>query len=140
MKRSLFDSEYDKVRRSAGYARPRYDIDDEPSAEDQAATAERVRAANADFQERMSKRTAWEAEQEAKRRAEGVALSLRANESMRLAEFDAAGVEPPLGFRCSLPLLLLMGWTIDSVSGKNVLVRPFYRSARPKPEEEESSG
>lgn len=123
MKGDRFASDYEQVRRQAGLQQPRFDLDDEP---DPAEVAARVAAKLADFHERMNQRLANETEQAAKRKAEAAALTARANEAMRLAEFEAAGVECPAGMKVSLGLLLQVGWRVDNLSGRNVLTRPYY--------------
>ncbi len=70
-----------------------------------------------------------DAETEALAKENGRLLSIRASGSVMMTEYARAGVEPletngrgvPL---VSLSLLLCLGWTIESISGKNVLMRP----------------
>jgi hypothetical protein len=124
MKRTRYDSEYERIRREAGLAKPQYDFPDDDPAKLPQLDTERVKTAHADFKARMEVRTQYEIEQAAKRKVEADELSARANESLRLAEFDLYGVEPPDGMRVSLPLLISLGWTIEEVEGQKVLVRP----------------
>lgn len=125
MKRDRFAGDYDKIRRDAGYARPRYDLDDpeEPDLEREGTLQE-------GFRERAEQLRQAEAAEEAKKQASKTAFTLETNERMRLRQFELAGVEPPAGFKCSLSLLLSMGWSIGEVKGKKVLVRPFAPAPR----------
>lgn len=123
MKRDRFASDYERVRREAGIASRDFTPPPEPERS-------RVEAMNDDFQRRMMDREEIEAYQARMRKIEADKLTLRANDSLRQAEFAAAGVDPPQGFSASLSLLLQIGWTIGEVDGRKVLLRPV---ARPMP-------
>lgn len=127
MKHGRHASEYEKVRRAAGMARPKFDIDDDDLA---AATAKRIEEFNDDFRQRMAKLSEHEHEQAARRKAEADALSSRANVSAMLKEYQQHGVEPPFtkpdgSPKFSLGFLLKIGWDIMRVGEKNVLVSPI---------------
>lgn len=59
-------------------------------------------------------------------------LTADASKSQLLREYETAGVEPPTvdddGHpRCSLSMLLHMGWSIGDMAGERVLIRPVGR-------------
>lgn len=128
MKRDRFASDYERVRRQAGLPGPEFPLD---GKEDAHVDLARVDAAHEDFKARMSAYTEHDSEQARKRAAEATALTLRANESLRLAEFARAGVEPPVGCTSSLGLLLQIGWTIGRNGDGRVLLRP---ALKPEPQ------
>lgn len=79
---------------------------------------------------------------EAKARADlDARMAERARETNRrqvIAEYQAAGVEPPSIDRngkptASLSLLLRMGWKLENISGKPTLIRPSWMSRPPEP-------
>jgi hypothetical protein len=86
--------------------------------------AKRRRDDRAAMIERNVERSAREAEIEAKRRQRAREFLAETNERTRLAEYRKAGVEPPQYTRVSLGLLLSLGWTIEEVEGRRVLVKP----------------
>jgi hypothetical protein len=135
MKRSLFDSEYERIRRESGLARkqPEFPEDDE-RAPQAPISSERVAAALDDFHERMGARTAHETEEAERRKAEYDQNAARWNGRLRLQEYQRAGVTPPTvdfdGWpTVSLPMLLRLGWSIERVGGEAVLARPASRPA-----------
>lgn len=72
---------------------------------------------------------------EAKARVD--ATSRRANESFLLAEYERAGVAPPIidenGMpTVSLSMLLWQGWQIEQAGDERTMVRPAARAARPR--------
>jgi hypothetical protein len=75
-----------------------------------------------------------EAELAAERKETARLFSLGANERIRLCEYDAHGVEPPIlngvPTKSSLPLLLSIGWTIGEVDGKQALIQPAARKRK----------
>jgi hypothetical protein len=134
MKYGRHDSEYDKIRQRAGYARPRYEFDEiDPNG---MFESERVEAARADFHQRMAELDAFEAkkkEESEKRHAE---FRLRVDRAIMLAEYQRFGLTPMSDNPCSLSLLLKLGWTIEQVGDKNVLVRPPLQKTRKQREDE----
>ncbi len=72
-----------------------------------------------------------------------VRIDARASETNRrqvIAEYQAAGISPPLidgngKPTVSLSMLLRLGWKVEDISGKPVLIHPpGYRPPRPIPE------
>lgn len=128
MKRTRYDSEYDKVRKSTfSKLRPEFPEDDEPK--NKAA----MNQISEDFKRRLAAGADAGAEATAKRKIEADAFTARANETARLRQFAIAGVSPPPGSKVSLSLLLSIGWTIHQYNGERVLVGPFT-----KPKQEDS--
>jgi hypothetical protein len=125
MKRTRYDSEYERVRREAGVGQFPEPIDFSKPVD-----LGRVEAAHDDFKERMAAFAARDAEEAAKRKASADELSRRANASALAGEYRTFGLAPPLAGgdgapRVSLSMLLSIGWTIAKVEGAgNVLVRP----------------
>jgi hypothetical protein len=126
MKRDRYAKDYEQVRKRAAMARTEFFDPDEPPSE---TSAEYVRRSADEAIERLDGRGEAERARAAERKIKADELSARANESIRLAEFAAAGVEPPVGTKVSLALLLQIGWTIDQVGDHRVLLRPLIRSA-----------
>src|SRR5574337_999474 len=98
----------------------RYDLDDLSQAD------EIRRKRILEEAERLDK---IEAKAEAARRARATAWSLETNRRQTIAEYQAAGVEPPNVDETgrptvSLSLLLSFGWTIEQAGDRNVLVKP----------------
>ena len=127
MKRTAYDSEYDRIRRQSGMSRPRpeFDIDDEPSVADLG----RVARAHEDFKRRMAELTAIETKQRAETKARADEFSMAANRAHVLGEYLGRGVEPPFTDEqgnptVSLSLLMQMGWRIEG----NWLVPPGWRA------------
>ena len=133
MKRGKFYSEYDRVRKTANYAKPQYEFDEEP-----APNQNRVQAAHDDFKERMAAFNAADAAAAAAGRARATALSQRANLSVLTTEFARAGVTPPCvndagDPTVSLPMLLWLGWTIVETEDGRFLQRPAPDRSRTAP-------
>jgi hypothetical protein len=134
MKRTRYDSEYERVRRDAGLGAAQLDLPEEPDANGQMAP-DRVEAALGDFKQRMGALEAQDAAAAAERKAKADDLTARANASVLIHEYAAQGVRPPLTDghgvpTVSLAMLLQLGWTIQRVGeGLGVLLRP-----EPKPE------
>jgi hypothetical protein len=120
MKRSLYDSEYERVRREAGLDRPEFAEPEESPPVDIA----RIEAAHDDFKGRMAAFDVHETQRRAEAKAEADRYTREINERGRLAEFAHAGVAPPVGVQASLELLLWIGWTIEEADGQKVLIRP----------------
>lgn len=136
MKRSAYDSEYDRVRQKAGYARPRPDFPDE---REEHSAAARVAVKNAEFQKRMADLGA----QEAQRTVElEVLLAERSKEISRrmiLREYEKEGLQPPaVGVLVSMPLLLKLGWQIGELDGAKTLIPPGIKKKRKTREDYES--
>lgn len=135
MKRTRYDSEYERVRRSAGLPYATYDLPEEPDASGQMAP-DRVEAALGDFKQRMGALEAQDAAAAAERKAKADALTARANATVLIHEYAAQGIHPPLTDgrgvpTVSLAMLLQIGWTIQRVGdGLALLLRP-----EPKPEQ-----
>jgi hypothetical protein len=116
MKRSLYDSEYERVRRQAGMTQPEF-------PEPREVEIGTPRVLDEDFRQRMAVNAEHEAKKAAERKVHADALSMRANELVRLKEYERAGVDPLPG-GVSLALALHMGWKIEQVGDRNVLVAP----------------
>jgi hypothetical protein len=127
MKRGRHDSEYDKIRQRAGFARPQYEFDEiDPKA---MFESERVEAARADFHQRMAELNAREAEQDAARKALADDTSRRGNLIVLVGEYARAGVKPPFVNErgeptVSLSMLKMQGWEITEFAGQRTLLRP----------------
>ena len=121
MKRSLYNSEYERVRREAGLDRAEFpEFAAAPPPIDEA----RVKDAHEDFKQRMVELDTWETKRAAEAAARADAFTRHNNERVRLAEFARASLAPPAGTQTSLELLLWMGWKIEEADGQRVLVRP----------------
>jgi hypothetical protein len=132
MKRGQHDSEYDRVRKRAGYDKPIYDFPDDQRA---AETAQRVNEMFEDFRARIEEANAYERQKSDEQKARAVELSMRANRLCMLNEYRAAGVDPPRidehGFPAfSLSLAFLMGWRIEHIGDRNVLVASPAKTQR----------
>lgn len=123
-------------------SRDPHDFFDRADAEDRRA---RVAAATVE-NERVR---ALEAEADEARRERGRIFSLRANARLLADQYRDAGMTPPLVNgagepRCSLTLLLSVGWTIeeDEVSGevRRTLVPPPAAPARRSRERNDEQG
>lgn len=130
MKRTRFDSEYDKVRKRAGFARPHYDFDqlDRPAPTEE---ARRVAESNADFQEKIAEINrvdAMQSEATLKSHAEN---RRRWDERMIRREWEEAGLAPPNPLY-SIGLALRLGCRVEEVGGEMVLVRPKRPTATGK--------
>lgn len=122
MKRTRYDAEYERVRRAAKLARakdPEFPENDEPVKIDFA----RVDAAHDDFKQQMAALDVVETQKRAEAAARADKFTRDTNERLRLAEYDAAGITPPNGTRCSLELMLRLGWRIEDVGGVRELVK-----------------
>ena len=126
MKRTAYDSEYDRVRRQSGMSRlrPEFDVD-EPGVADPG----RVARAHEDFKRHMAELTAIETKQRAETKARADEFSMAANRAHVLGEYLGRGVEPPFTDEqgnptVSLSLLMQMGWRIEG----NWLVPPGWRA------------
>jgi hypothetical protein len=100
-------------------ARPELSRDEKPPEESTAY----IEAAMAEFMTRMKHAQGEEAVELAKVEARARAIIDRELKE-RMREYLDAGLEPPKGWRiASLPMMLKMGWRIDEVDGKRVLVK-----------------
>lgn len=145
MKRTRYDSEYERVRREAGIggaAQPEFP--DEPDAHGQ-KDSDRVARAHDDFKKRMGAVGAQDAAAAAERKARADDLTARANASVLILEYAAQRVRPPLTDghgvpTVSLPMLLQLGWTIQRVGdGLAVLLRPEPEQPRKRREDYDHS-
>lgn len=118
MKRDRFESEYERVRRQAGLAPPEF-----PETSPRRGEVGEPIPVDDDFRERMAETARLDAEKAAERKVHADALTARSNERVRLAEYARAGVDPLPG-GVSLSLALQMGWRIEQVGDRNVLVAP----------------
>lgn len=105
------------------------DIFDRAEAQERRA---RIDAARADH-EVMARH---EAEQEAVRKESAHLNSLRANDMLLRHEYERAGVEPLKTNGSGVPtvslsLLRSMGWTIEQVGERNMLIAPAERQTKP---------
>ena len=134
MKRSLFDSEYERVRRQAGLNQPRLEFDmDDPDVNGE-RVADRVTRAHEDFKQRMAELDAVNVKQAAERKVAADQRSMEANRIQLLGEYEAAGVYPPFTDdsgkpTISLSLLKRLGWRIESFGSDGYsLVPPGWRA------------
>ena len=123
MKRTRFDSDYDEIRRAAGFAKPAYEF---PDVEEEKLSAERVEAMNADFKERMQALADAERTSDATKRAEFDAWRRDYNIRVIKRQYTDLGLMPPEPL-VSLSLLLQFGWKVEQVGDKMTLVRPFLK-------------
>jgi hypothetical protein len=130
MKHDRLTSEYDRVRKAAGLAKPVYEFPEEaqPAQIDHA----RVEAAHADFKSRMAEREAHEEKQRAETKKRVDELQVRANRSTMMREYQAAGVDPPYvdaegNPKFSIGFLRKIGWAVVVMDGHNVMVSPVGR-------------
>ena len=97
------------------------DVFERQEAAERRAKIESARAEHEAFEKH-------EAELAAARKETARLFTLGANDRIRLCEYDAYGVEPPVingvPTRSSLPLLLSIGWTIEETSEGRALVPP----------------
>ena len=140
MKRSLFDAEYEKVRRRTA-ARPRPEF---PEAGIDFEQPDRVEAARLDFHRRMEALRAHEAVIDAERKALAADTTARANRLLLLTEYERAGVRPPYVNddnvpTISLSLLLQRGWKIEEVNGERTLIQPPQPSPHKRKPKEDCS-
>ncbi len=135
MKRTRYDSEYERVRRESGVGRAEFP---EPIDFSKPVDLGRVEAAHDDFKERMASFAARDSAEAAKRRASADELSRRANEAILAREYRELGLTPPFvdgagAPSVSLSMLLSLGWTVGKgEAGGNVLVRPPAAPAETK--------
>jgi hypothetical protein len=124
MKRDGLESDYDKIRRRAGMpGKPFQEFPDEE------VSMRRVEAAHDDFKRNMAELNEREDREREAINARKIEFSLETNERLRVAEYRAAGLEPQPGV--SLSMLMMLGWTVQEISGKKTLVRPKTKS-KPK--------
>jgi hypothetical protein len=131
MKRDRYASDYEQVRRQAGLGRPQMEFPDDPAP----VNLGRIDAAHDDFKQRMAALAEHDAAAAAERKRKADDLTKRANGTVALAEYRAAGVESPSvdgdgAPRVSLSLLLSIGWTVEDVDGARELVAPRAKSTK----------
>jgi hypothetical protein len=122
MKRTLYDSEYDRIRKAAGLARPQYEFDEFEGRE--APPSFRVDELNDDFKQRMAERSEHEKQKEAAAKANHDAWHKGVNDRMIRREYESLGITPPEPL-VSLSMLRKIGWTIEQIGDRNVLMRPL---------------
>lgn len=124
MKRTRFDSEYDKVRRAAGYTKPNYEF---PEAREEQLSQERVAAASADFRASMDELANAENALSAEKRVRFDQWRKEHNLKILRREYLDLGITPPVPL-VSLGLLIQLGWRVEplGVPGRCVLVRPMH--------------
>jgi hypothetical protein len=132
MKRKACDSEYYRVR-SRGGGRWREEFPEDDPKDDERSAA-RVAAMHEDFKQRMAVLEAAEAGAKERRKQDATEHSFRSNALVAWAEYRAAGVEPPRltadGVPAfSLSLLFVLGWTIEEIDGKRLLLKPVHAKA-----------
>lgn len=142
MKRSLYDAEYDKVRREADVKLtpnqrankwPGFDQSPEfPEPGKPPVDLARVDRAHADFKARMSALEASHAKAAAEASARSTTHTLASNKLVMVREYQQCGVSPPFvddkGLpRYSLAFLLKMGWTIEELGGGERILRKGSR-------------
>jgi len=120
MKRGRHDSDYDEVRRRAGYTRPQPEFPDE---EEDRAVAARVMQKSEEFKARMAEIDKQDAQRNGEMAARLEARSKEISRRIIVREYAALGVAPPEPL-VSLALLRKIGWHIEEVGGRNVLVGP----------------
>lgn len=127
MKHGRHDSEYDRVRRGAGYDRPKLEFPDEKDEIDLQA---RIDAGLSDFRKRMADLEQQDAERSAQMARRAAESSAEINRRMILRDYERQGLQRPEGTLVSLPLLMKLGWRIEEIDGKNVLVKPNQQKQR----------
>lgn len=135
MKHGRHASDYDKVRKTAGFANPKYqapapEFPEDAAADERSASRARVQEMDDDFKARMKSLSAQEIAQQEARKKEADALTARANLSVMSTEYRNARVVPPYTDanghpKFSLHFLFRMGWSIQMVGSENVLVSPI---------------
>jgi hypothetical protein len=131
MKRDGLEGDYDKARRRAGMqGKPFQEFPEEVSTR-------RVEAAHEDFKRNMAELNAREDREREAIKVRKIEFSLETNERLRVAEYRAAGLEPQPGV--SLSMLMMLGWTVQEISGKKTLVRPKSKSKKSRKENSEDS-
>ena len=134
MKRGRHDGDYERVRRQAGMSnRPRSEFPDE---EEESAVAARVAKSNEEFKARMAELDRQELAQHQEAEERHTARRREIDRRMILAEYARLGLSPPGDTLVSLPLLIKLGWRIEEIDGKNVLVRPASFSTGRKTRED----
>lgn len=134
MKRGRFDADYERVARKP----PPKSVEFPEAGDDdlfERERASRIAASNADFRERMTQLAVQERQQEAERKARADATTMRANMSAMMQEYRRAGVTPPFVNedgtpRCSLSMLINLGWSIEELNGTVTLIRTLIRPQR----------
>jgi hypothetical protein len=130
MKRGQHDSYYDRVRKRAGWTKPRYDFPDQAEVDREGyLVAERVADMASDFHARMDELNAAELRELKEQNIRAVEHSMRANRLCMAMEYRSAGVKPILtdgdgNPTVSLSLALLLGWRIEQIGDRNVLTAP----------------
>jgi hypothetical protein len=119
MKHTRYDSEYDKVRKRSGLAKPEFDFDDLQPAKPRAAPVDE------DYQKRMAERVAIETAQAAERRAEMDSWRAKANREAIMREYNDLGLTPPEPL-VSLSLLESIGWKVEKYGDRWELIRPEW--------------
>jgi hypothetical protein len=126
VKRSLYDSEYERIRREAGMrdSRPQPEfLDEEELKLEEQRTAARVNEINDDFRARMAALGEAERQKIAAAQASLDAWRKEFNERVIKREYTQLGLMPPEPL-VSLSLLRKLGWTVQFVGDETVLVRP----------------
>jgi len=122
MKRGRHDGVYERVRREAGLSsRPAPEFPDE---EEDRAIADRVAKSNEEFKARMAELDRHELAKHAEAEQHHADRRREVDRRMLLREYERLGLSRPDGMMVSLPLLIKIGWHIEQVDGKNVLIRP----------------
>jgi hypothetical protein len=120
VKRTRYDSEYDRVRREAGFDKPQYEF---PEEQEEVESVGRVRQMQQDFAERAEAMRAAEAEKSRQMSAELDARRAEFSDRVIRREYAALGIVPPTPL-VSLSLLRLMGWSVEQIGDEFVLVKP----------------
>lgn len=108
MRRDLYTSEYERVRRRAGLGRTEFFDPDEPPTPAERAAVEAMRA---DAAARLQEDALAAVERRAAAQASLDALRRRTNERLMRAGWERYGLAPPDPL-CSLELMLSVGWRL----------------------------
>lgn len=141
MKRTRYDSEYDKVRAAAGMDRfaPEFPEVDRPAPQPQYRSRVRIDAALEEYRQQMATKEAQEAERRAETKAKLDKISLETSDLLRAAEYRAAGLSIPVingvQTKASLGLLFSFGWSVQFVDGVRELVLPSAQKPRKRRED-----
>lgn len=113
MKRTRYDSEYDKIRDRTGLSRPQVEFPEQEDAPADVVTE--------DFRRRMDERAAIEATQAAERKADLEKWRASANRDMVAREYLDYGLTPPDPL-VSLSLLQSIGWKLEQYGDRWELI------------------
>jgi hypothetical protein len=132
MKRTSYDSEYDKVRRAATpkpAPAPAKPAPEPRRASPREEERSRVQGISDEIRARLSEQQAEERERQRLADKKNADLARAFNEREIMAEYERRRLEPPVGTLVSLETLLFTGWRIGEDNGRPVLVPPLKPDA-----------